>query len=141
MTERNKKCPRGVVMNIGKENEAIEFKKTTVSGILSFTMICNKRTFNIMNFKEYKKELMKDPEFVKAYEDLQPEMDIVKAIIDARIKQNLSQKELSKLTGINQSEISKLESGERNPSIKLLQRLADGMGLTLKISFVPKTQA
>lgn len=91
-----------------------------------------------MNFKEYKKELMKDPEFVKTYEDLQPEMDIVKAIIDARIKQNLSQKELSKLTGINQSEISKLESGERNPSIKLLQRLADGMGLTLKISFVPK---
>ena len=94
-----------------------------------------------MNFKEYKKELMKDPEFVKAYEELQPEMDIVKAILDARIKQNLSQKELSKLTGINQSEISKLESGERNPSIKLLQRLADGMGLTLKISFVPKTQA
>lgn len=94
-----------------------------------------------MNFKEYKKELMKDPEFVKAYEDLQPEMDITKAILDARIKQNLSQKELSKLTGINQSEISKLESGERNPSIKLLQRLADGMGLTLKISFVPKTQA
>ena len=93
-----------------------------------------------MNFKEYKKELMKDPEFVKAYEDLQPEMDITKAILDARIKQNLSQKELSKLTGINQSEISKLESGERNPSIKLLQRLADGMGLTLKISFVPKTQ-
>ena len=94
-----------------------------------------------MNFKEYKKELMKDPEFAKAYEDLQPKMDIVKAILDARIKQNLSQKELSKLTGINQSEISKLESGERNPSIKLLQRLADGMGLTLKISFVPKTQA
>ncbi len=94
-----------------------------------------------MNFKEYRKELMKDPEFVKAYEDLQPEMDIVKAILDARIKQNLSQKELSKLTGINQSEISKLENGERNPSIKLLQRLADGMGLTLKISFVPKAQA
>ena len=93
-----------------------------------------------MNFKEYKKELMKDPEFVKAYEDLQPEMDIVKAIIDARIKQNLSQKELSKLTGINQSEISKLESGERNPSIKLLQRLADGMGMALRIEFVPKQQ-
>ena len=94
-----------------------------------------------MIFKEYKKELMKDSEFIKAYEELQPNMDIVKAILDARIKQNLSQKELSKLTGINQSEISKLESGERNPSIKLLQRLADGMGLTLKISFVPKTQA
>ena len=94
-----------------------------------------------MDFKEYKKEKMKNPEFAKAYEELQPEMNIIRAIIDARIKQNLSQKELSELTGIHQSEISKLENGERNPSIKLLQRLADGMGLTLKVSFEPKVQA
>jgi len=91
-----------------------------------------------MDFKEYKKEKMKNPEFAKAYEELQPEMNIIRAIIDARIKQNLSQKELSKLTGIHQSEISKLENGERNPSIKLLQRLADGMGLILKVSFEPR---
>ena len=94
-----------------------------------------------MDFKEYKKEKMKNPEFAKAYEELQPEMNIIRAIIDARIKQNLSQKKLSELTGIHQSEISKLENGERNPSIKLLQRLADGMGLTLKVSFEPKVQA
>ena len=91
-----------------------------------------------MDFKEYKKEKMKNPEFAKAYEELQPEMNIIRAIIDARIKQNLSQKELSELTGIHQSEISKLENGERNPSIKLLQRLADGMGLILKVSFEPR---
>ena len=91
-----------------------------------------------MKFKDYKKEKMKNPEFVKAYKDLQPEMDIIQAIIDARISQNLTQKELAQRTGIQQSEISKLESGERNPSLKLLQRLAEGMDMTLKLCFVPK---
>ncbi|MDE6220689.1 MAG: helix-turn-helix transcriptional regulator, partial [Lachnospiraceae bacterium] len=41
-------------------------------------------------------------------------------------------------TGINQADISKLENGTRNPSLKLLKRLADGMGMTLKLEFVPK---
>ena len=59
-------------------------------------------------------------------------MDIIRAIIDARISQNMTQKELSERTGINQTEISRLENGSRNPSIKLLQRLAEGMGMTLK---------
>jgi transcriptional regulator with XRE-family HTH domain len=65
-------------------------------------------------------------------------MDIIQAIIDARISQNLTQKELAQRTGIQQSEISKLENGERNPSLKLLQRLAEGMDMTLKLCFVPK---
>ena len=71
-------------------------------------------------------------------EDASPEMDFIRAIIDARISQNMTQKELSERTGINQTEISRLENGSRNPSIKLLQRLAEGMGMTLKISFVPR---
>lgn len=41
-------------------------------------------------------------------------------------------------TGINQADISKLENGTRNPSFNLLKRLADGMGMALKIEFVPK---
>ena len=41
-------------------------------------------------------------------------------------------------TGINQADISKLENGTRNPSVGLLKRLADGMGMALKIEFVPK---
>jgi len=40
-----------------------------------------------------------------------------------------------------QTEISKLEKGTRNPSINLLQRLAEGMDMILKISFVPKERA
>ena len=85
----------------------------------------------------YLNEQLKNEEFRKEWEENQPEMDIIRAIIDARISQNMTQKELSERTGINQTEISRLENGSRNPSIKLLQRLAEGMGMTLKISFVP----
>ena len=91
-----------------------------------------------MKLKEYKKKKMQDPEFVKAYEEVQPEMNVIRAMIEARTSQNLTQKELSERTGIAQTEISRLENGTRNPSIKLLQRLADGMGMVLNVTFTPK---
>ena len=86
----------------------------------------------------YLQEQLQDPEFAKEYEAIQPEMDIIKAIVEARTSQHLTQKELAERTGINQADISKLENGTRNPSINLLKRLADGMGMTLKIEFVQK---
>lgn len=91
--------------------------------------------------KDYKTEQMKDTEFVKEYESIQPEMDGIRAIVEARTSQNLTQKELAERTGINQADISKLENGTRNPSVNLLKRLADGMGMVLKIEFVPKQKA
>ncbi len=92
-------------------------------------------------FKDFLNENLKDNEFKKEWEDLQPELDIIRAIIDARIANNLTQKELAKRTGIDQGDISKLEKGTRNPSLKLLKRLADGMNMDLKIEFVPKKVA
>ena len=83
---------------------------------------------------------LKDEEFKKEYEAIQPEMDIIKALIEARTSQHLTQKELSRRTGINQADISKLENGTRNPTVNLLKRLADGMGMTLKIEFIPKSK-
>lgn len=89
-------------------------------------------------FDEMLAKQMKNEEFKKEYEAIQPEMDVIRVIVDARTSQNLTQKELSERTGINQADISKLENGTRNPSINLLKRLAEGMGMTLKIEFVPK---
>ncbi len=91
-----------------------------------------------MTLKEYKTEKLKNPEFAKAYDEMQPEMNVIRAIIDARISQNITQKELADRTGIAQTEISRLENGTRNPSIKLLQRLAEGLDMVLNISFSPK---
>lgn len=92
-------------------------------------------------FQEFLNEQLRDDEFRKEWEDIQPEMDVIRAMVDARISQNLTQKELAERTGINQADISKLENGTRNPSLKLLKRLADGMGMTLKLEFVPKSPA
>ena len=92
-------------------------------------------------FQNFLNEQLQDDEFRKEWEDIQPEMDVIWVMVDARISQNLTQKELAERAGINQADISKLEDGTRNPSLKLLKRLADGMGMTLKLEFVPKSPA
>ena len=94
------------------------------------------RTFDDMLAKQLQNE-----DFRKEYEAIQPEMDVIRAIVEARTSQNLTQKELAERTGINQADISKLENGTRNPSVNLLKRLADGIGMMLKIEFVPKQKA
>lgn len=82
-------------------------------------------------------EQMKDPEFKAEWDRLEPEFAIVEAIYEARMKKQLSQKQLSELTGIAQADISRMENGNANPSIKTLQRLAEGLGMRLKLEFVP----
>ena len=91
------------------------------------------RTFDDMLSKQ-----LQDKELKKEYDAIQPEMDVIRAIVDARTSQNMTQKELAERTGINQADISKIENGTRNPSVNLLKRLAEGMGMVLKIEFVPK---
>lgn len=89
------------------------------------------------NYNKFFEVQMKDAAFRKEWEALQPEMAIMKAMLDARKKTGMTQKELSEKTGIAQADISRLETGNANPSLKTLQRLAEGMGMTLKLEFIP----
>ena len=82
------------------------------------------------NFNEFLAEQMKDPEFKAEWDALDPEFTVIEAILKAR-------KELSERTGIAQTDISKLERGNANPSLRTLQRLAAGMGMKIKLEFVP----
>ncbi len=93
---------------------------------------------SMRTFDDMLNDEMQDEEFRKEYEDIQPEMDVIRALAAARISQNLTQKELAERSGINQADISKIENCTRNPSLNLLKRLADAMGMTLKIQFIPK---
>ncbi|WP_026522431.1 helix-turn-helix domain-containing protein [Butyrivibrio sp. VCB2001] len=90
------------------------------------------------DLQELTNELMQDPDFKKEYEALQPEMNITRAILDARIRAGMTQMELAEKSGISQADICRLEKGTRNPSIALLKRLAEAMDSTLRIEFVPK---
>lgn len=87
-------------------------------------------------FDDYLKEQLKNPEFEKEYESIKPEIEIMKMIITARNEQKLTQKDLSKKIGMDQAEISKLENGNANPTLKVLQRVANGLNKKLEIKFV-----
>ena len=76
--------------------------------------------------------------FEKMYDALAPEYDIIQTLIDARKSMNLTQKDLSEITGITQADISRIERGTRNPSLEMLKRLAGGLGMQLRLEFVPK---
>ena len=91
-----------------------------------------------MTLAEALKEQMKDESFRKEYEALEPEYEIISSLIDARKACNVTQKQLSETTGIAQSDISRIETGSGNPTIKILKRLAEGLGMDLKIEFIPK---
>jgi len=89
------------------------------------------------NFRESLNEQLKNPEFKKEWDALEPEYQIIKAMLDTRNEKSMTQKQLSEITGIPQADISRLENGNANPSLKTLQRLAEGMGMKLKLEFVP----
>ncbi len=89
------------------------------------------------SFNQYLSEKLKEPAFQAEYNALEAEFSIIQAMIDARKSSGLSQKQLAEKTGIAQSDISKLENGNANPSLRTLQRLAAGMGMQLKLEFVP----
>jgi transcriptional regulator with XRE-family HTH domain len=80
-------------------------------------------------------EQLKDPEFSTEWERQHPEREYIKAIITARMEQNLTRKELAEKTGIRQSNISRIENGNCSPTIATLQQIADGVGKTLYIEF------
>ena len=59
------------------------------------------------------------------------------AVAAARAEKGLSQKQLAELTGIDQSDISKIERGLSNPSVSTMERIARALGgdLLINISF------
>ena len=88
------------------------------------------------DFRNYLNRQLQRPSFKAEWDALQPELTIAQAMIDARKESGLTQKQLSERTGIAQADISKLERGNANPSLRTLQRLAAGMGMNVKIEFV-----
>lgn len=89
------------------------------------------------DLNKFRNEQLQDPEFLEYYLDMKPAADISKAIIGQRLARDLSQKDLAKLTGIHQTDISRLERCEGSPSLKTIKKIAKGLGLAVKIELVP----
>lgn len=89
------------------------------------------------NFRETLNEQLRDPEFKAEWDALEPERQIVRTMLMGRERADLTQQQLAEATGIAQADISRLENGTANPSLRTLKRLASGMGMRLKVDFVP----
>lgn len=91
-----------------------------------------------INYIQFKKRLLKNKEIKKAYEKLGPEFILIEMIIKRRIEKGLSQKELAQKIGTKQSAISRLESGNYNPTFVFLQKIAEALDTELEISLLKK---
>ncbi len=90
------------------------------------------------DFRGFLDEMMQDEEFKKEFDALEPEYEAIREVLKARKERKLTQKQLSELSGVAQADISRLENGNSNPTVKMLQRLANSMNMDLKIEFVPR---
>jgi len=87
----------------------------------------------IGNWQEHKKQLLKNPDFVKALGEVEVEFQIAEAIIKARIDKGMTQRELAKKLNTKQSVISRVESVKTIPTISFLKRLAVALNVDLKV--------
>lgn len=99
-------------------------------------MTYNKNTMKYITYEDALSDRMKDPKFKKAYDALEVEFQIIHDVLKKRIEQDMSQKELAKRMGTDQATISRLESGNFNPSIKFLKRVAKAVGGQLKVTII-----
>lgn len=89
-----------------------------------------------ISFEEIKADMLKDEEFRIEYEKLKPRYEAIEQIIRARKEQNITQAELAKRVGTQKSNISRLESGNYNPSLDFLAKVAESLGKSLSVQLM-----
>ena len=89
-------------------------------------------------FQDHLKELLKNPEFKKEWDDSEVEYQLGRKLIEARIEKKLSQRALAKKVGTSQAAISNIEGMDANPSLSLLKRIATSLNSSLEIKFIPR---
>ena len=92
------------------------------------------RGYKVYTLEDSLKEFMKNPKFKKEWEDSEADYQLSCQLIKARIKGNLSQRELAKKVGTSQAAISRIEGMNGNPSFSLLKRISTALGSKLQIS-------
>ena len=91
-----------------------------------------------VSWKDVKTELLQDGEFANAVKEIEPQYELISQIIEARIEQKITQVELALRMNTKQSNISRLESGEYNPTINFLKKIAESLSMELHVSLKPK---
>ncbi|HBC44906.1 MAG: Toxin-antitoxin system, antitoxin component, Xre family [Candidatus Collierbacteria bacterium GW2011_GWB1_45_35] len=89
---------------------------------------------NLLSFDQYLSDSLKDPAFKKLWEKADPEYQLSRQIIKARLEAKMSQKDLAKKAHTTQAIISRLENSSFNPSLSFLKKIAIALNTPLHIS-------
>jgi len=89
-----------------------------------------------MNWSNAKEIILKNEDVRNELKKNEAEYKIIEEIILARKERNLTQKDLAELVGTKQSNISRLESGNYNPTIDFLNKIASAVGKQLEVRIV-----
>lgn len=89
----------------------------------------------LIDSKVLHKKWMKNPDYRRAYEDLEPEFQLARQVLMARIARKMTQAQLAKRIGTKQPVISRLEGMESMPTISLLKKVAGALNKKLVIQF------
>ncbi|OGC92062.1 transcriptional regulator [Candidatus Amesbacteria bacterium RIFCSPHIGHO2_02_FULL_47_9] len=88
---------------------------------------------NHVDFNDYKTQALKNPKLKAEYDKLQPEFELINALIAVRKKKGYTQTRLAQKIGTKQSVISRLEIGRANPTLQFLKKLASALNSKLEI--------
>lgn len=86
-----------------------------------------------MKYKDFKKTLLKNKDFRKEYEKVALQRSIVNQVLLLRTERGITQTELAKMIGTKQESISRLESGNRLPSLTLLKKVTTALKTKLVV--------
>lgn len=84
-------------------------------------------------WKQHKQELMKNPKFKAAYDELEPEYRLANDLIRARLGKKMTQTEVAEKAGVSRVVVARLESGTTNPTVETVNRVAGVLGKELKL--------
>lgn len=87
------------------------------------------------NFQAYLKQQLKNPEFKEQYDKYGKQLEVAYQILELRRKKGISQAQLAKKIGTKQSNVARMEAGQQNFSVDILEKIAEALGLDLNISF------
>ena len=88
-----------------------------------------------LTYQQVINEKLKDPDFKREWEAQELKFQFIKAMLVDMAENHLSQNQLSEKTGISQADISKLESGESNPTLDKICKIANALNMTVKLAF------
>jgi DNA-binding XRE family transcriptional regulator len=88
-----------------------------------------------MSLSKLKQKAFQKPEVKEAYDDLGAEFDLISSLITMREQSGLTQDQVAEKMGTKSPNISRLESGRSNPSLKTLVSYAQACGFKLNLGF------